>query len=32
MKNIYVLPTDKPSRLYLGKNGNFVFGMMQTSV
>jgi hypothetical protein len=32
MKNIYVLPTNKLSRLYLGKNGNFVFGMMQTSV
>ena len=32
MKNIHLLPTDKPSRLYLGDNGNFVFGMMQTSV
>lgn len=32
MKNIHVLATDKPSRLYLGNNGNFVFGMMQTSI
>jgi hypothetical protein len=32
MKNIHILPTDKPSRLYLGNNGNFVFGMMQTSI
>ena len=32
MKNIYILPTDEPSRLYLGNNGNFVFGMMQTSI
>ena len=32
MKNIHVLPTDKPSRLYLGNNGNFVFGMIQTSI
>ena len=32
MKNIHVLATDKPSRLYLGNNGNFVFGMMQTLI
>jgi hypothetical protein len=32
MKNVHLLPTDKPSRLYLGDNGNFVFGMMQTSI
>ena len=32
MKNIHVLPTDKSSRLFLGNNGNFVFGMMQTSI
>lgn len=32
MKNIHLIPTDKPSRLYLGDNGNFVFGMMQNSV
>jgi hypothetical protein len=32
MKNIHILPTDKPSRLYLGNNGNFVFGMVQTSI
>ena len=29
---IHVLPTDKPSRLYIGDNLNFVFGMIQTSV
>jgi len=32
MKNIHILPTDKPSRLYLGDNGNFVFGMLQNSI
>jgi hypothetical protein len=32
MKNIHVLPTDKPSRLHLGDNGNFVFGMVRTSI
>ena len=32
IKNLWILPTDKPSRLYLGNNGNFVFGMMQTSI
>jgi len=32
MKNIHILPTDKPSRLYLGDNGNFVFGMSQTAI
>jgi hypothetical protein len=32
MRNIHLLPTDKSSRLYLGDNGNFVFGMMQTSI
>lgn len=32
MKNIHILPTDKPSRLYLGDNGNFVFGMIKTSI
>ncbi len=32
MKNIHVTSTDKPSRLYLGNNGNFVFGMVQTSI
>lgn len=32
MKNIHVLTTDKQSRLYLGNNGNFVFGMIQTSI
>jgi len=32
MKNIYLIPTDKPSRLYIGDNGNFVFGMIQSSI
>jgi hypothetical protein len=32
MRNIHILPTDKSSRLYLGNNGNFVFGMTQTSI
>ena len=32
MRNVHLIPTDKPSRLYLGDNGNFVFGMMQTSI
>ena len=31
-KNVHILSTDKPSRLYLGNNGNFVFGMMQTPI
>jgi hypothetical protein len=30
--NLWLIPTDKPSRLYLGDNGNFVFGMLQTSI
>lgn len=32
MNNIHLIPTDKSSKLYLGNNGNFVFGMMQTSI
>jgi hypothetical protein len=32
MKNIHVLATNKPSRLYIGDNQNFVFGMIQTSI
>lgn len=32
MKNVHVLPTDKPSRLRVGDNGNFVLGMIQTSI
>ena len=32
MKNIHILPTDKPSRLRIGDNGNVVFGMIQTSI
>lgn len=32
MKNIHILPTDKPSRLYIGDNQNFVFGFTQTSI
>ena len=32
MKNIYLLPTDKLSRLRIGDNGNFVFGLMQSAI
>jgi hypothetical protein len=32
MKNLHLLPTDKRSRLYIGDNLNFVFGMIQTSI
>lgn len=32
MKNVHLLPTDRPSRLRIGDNGNFVFGMIQTSI
>ena len=32
MKNIYLIPTEKASRLRIGNNGNFVFGMMQTYI
>jgi hypothetical protein len=32
MKNIHVLPTDKPSRLSIGNNKNFVFGILRTAV
>jgi len=32
MKNLHTLPTDKPSRLHIGNNGNFVFGMIKTSI
>jgi hypothetical protein len=32
VKNIHVIPTDKPSRLYIGDNLNFVFGMIQTYI
>lgn len=32
MRNIHVLPTNKPSRLYLGDNGNLVFGITKTSI
>ncbi len=31
MKNLHVIPTDEPSRLYIGKNGNIVFGISKTS-
>ncbi len=31
-KNLWVLPTENSSRLYLGDNGNFVFGMLKTSI
>jgi hypothetical protein len=32
MKNIHILPTDKPSRLSIGNNKNFVFGILRTAV
>jgi len=32
MKNIHLVPTDRPSRLRIGDNGNFVFGIIQTSI
>jgi hypothetical protein len=32
MKNVHVLPTDKPSRLRIGDNGNVVLGLMQNSI
>ncbi len=32
MKNLHLLPTNKPSRLYIGDNGNFVFGITRTSI
>ena len=32
MKNIHIIPTDKPSRLYLGDNGNLVLGLMKNSI
>jgi hypothetical protein len=31
MENIFLLPTNKPSRLRIGNNGNFVYGIAQTS-
>jgi len=31
MKNIHLIPTDKPSRLYLGQNNNFVLGIIQNA-
>ena len=30
MKNIHVLPTDKPSRLYYNKNGRITFSLCET--
>jgi hypothetical protein len=32
MKNVHLLPTDKPSRIRIGNNGNFVFGLIQNSI
>jgi hypothetical protein len=32
MKNVHILPTDKPSRLRIGDNRNFVFGLMQSAI
>jgi hypothetical protein len=31
MKNIHLISTEKPSSLYIGDNGSFVFGMIKTS-
>ncbi len=31
MKNVHLITTDKPSRLRIGNNGNFVYGIAQTS-
>jgi len=31
MKNIFLIPTENPSRLYKGDNGLLAFGLMQTS-
>ena len=31
MKNIHILPTDKPSRLRIGNNENFVLGLVQSA-
>jgi hypothetical protein len=32
MKNLHLLPTDKPSRLRIGNNGNFILGLVQDSI
>jgi len=32
MKNIHILPTDKPSRIRIGDNRNFVIGSIQTTI
>jgi hypothetical protein len=32
MKNLHVLPTDKPSRLRIGDNGNVVLGLIKDSI
>jgi hypothetical protein len=32
MKNIHILPTDKPSRLRIGSNFNFVLGLTQSAI
>jgi hypothetical protein len=31
MKNLHVIQTDKPSRLRIGNNGNFVLGLVQSA-
>jgi hypothetical protein len=31
MKNIHLIPTNKPSRLRIGHNGNFVIGLTQSA-
>jgi hypothetical protein len=32
MKNLHLLPTEKPSRLRIGNNGNFILGFVQDSI
>lgn len=32
MKNIHLIPTNKPSRLHLGDNGNLILGLMKNSI
>jgi hypothetical protein len=32
MKNIHILPTDKPSRIRIGKNKNFVIGLTHSAI
>ena len=32
MKNVHIIPTDKPSRLFLGNNRSLVFGIIKSSI